>query len=203
MVENDSLPVIQRMSALSDGIFAVSMTLLAYNVHLPAVTPDVQMSRELLRMFWEVGALLLSFAIAALFWRSHLRLFQLLRRVDSGFQLVNFALLFSIVLLPISTGLSTSFRRSPETLFVLGGNLVLVSLTNLAVWIYAYLNRLLAEPRWSPRLFLIQLIPSIFSTLVFCGSLFAVGRNPRLVHDIWSVAFVSPFLGRLARRWLA
>jgi len=187
---------------LSDGIFAVAMTLLAYNVHLPVVRANVQMSRELPRMFGEVGGLLLSFAVAAMFWRSHMRLFQLLRKVDAGFQLANFALLFSIILLPISTGLSTSFSRSTETLFVMGGNLVLLSLTNLVVWIYAYLKRLLAEPRWSLRLFFTQLIPSIFSTLVFCGSLFAVGRAPNLIHGIWSVAFVSPFLGRLARRWL-
>jgi hypothetical protein len=102
MANSNSLSEIQRLSALSDGIFAVAMTLLAYNVHLPASSAGLQLSRELARMSGEVAGLLLSFAIAAMFWLSHLRLFQLLQKVDFGFRLVNFALLLSIVLLPIS-----------------------------------------------------------------------------------------------------
>jgi uncharacterized membrane protein len=203
MFKSDSEPVIQRLSTLSDGIFAVAMTLLAYNVHLPAVSANLQMSQELRRMFGEVGGLLLSFAIAAMFWRSHLRLFQKLCQVDFGFQLANFALLFSIILLPISTGLSISFPRTKETLFVLGGNLVFLSLTNLAMWIYAYLKRLLTEPRWSVRRFIVELIPSIFSTLIFFSSLFVIRLKPDLVSYIWSIAFISPFLGYFAGRRLA
>ena len=37
MANSNSLSEIQRLSALSDGIFAVAMTLLAYNVHLPTL----------------------------------------------------------------------------------------------------------------------------------------------------------------------
>ena len=107
MANSNSLSEIQRLSALSDGIFAVAMTLLAYNVHLPASFDDRGLPQEFGRMLGEVGGLILSFAIVAMFWISHLRIFQLLHRVDFGFRICNFALLLSIVLLPISTSVST------------------------------------------------------------------------------------------------
>jgi uncharacterized membrane protein len=43
---------VQRLAALSDGIFAVAMTLLAYNVHVPnAPLDDRQLGVELAARF--------------------------------------------------------------------------------------------------------------------------------------------------------
>ncbi len=203
MANSNSLSEIQRLSALSDGIFAVAMTLLAYNVHLPASSAGLQLSRELARMSGEVAGLLLSFAIAAMFWLSHLRLFQLLQNVDFGFRLVNFALLLSIVLLPISTSLSTLFVQSPEAMFVLGGNLVLISLMTLSLWVYALARGLLALPPRSIRRALLELVPSLFSTLIFAASLLAMTWKPMFGPLLWSCAFASPLVAHLAKRWFS
>jgi hypothetical protein len=105
---NPSLEI-QRLSALSDGIFAVSMTLLAFSIHLPESSAAGRLANELTRMCQEGIGLVVSFWIAAMFWLSHLRLFQLLQRADFGFRLLNFALLLSIVVLPISTSFDTTF----------------------------------------------------------------------------------------------
>jgi uncharacterized membrane protein len=202
MTDNNSQLEIQRLSALSDGIFAVAMTLLAYNVHLPASSHASRQSQELARMFGEVGSLLLSFAIAAMFWLSHLRLFQLLQRVDFGFRLVNFAFLLSIVLLPISTSLSTLFVQSPEVLFVLGWHLVLISLMILSLWIYGLGRQLLVIPSFFSRRTLLELIPLLFSTSIFCVSLLVMIWKPSLGPRVWIFAFASPLVGHFARRWI-
>ena len=118
MNERNSASEIQRLSALSDGIFAVAMTLLAFNVHLPDSSAGERLAQELVRMVGEAVGLVVSFCIAAMFWMLHLRLFGLLQKVDIGFRLLNSALLLSIVVLPISTSLETSFGRSPIALFV-------------------------------------------------------------------------------------
>ena len=92
---------VQRLAALSDGIFAVAMTLLAYNVHVPnAPLTGRQLGVELVRMLGEASGLLMSFAVAAMFWMAHFRLFSSIRQADFLFALINFGLLFSVVLLP-------------------------------------------------------------------------------------------------------
>lgn len=192
---------IQRLTALSDGIFAVAMTLLAFNVHLPPSSAGAQLSQELLRMSGEAAGLLLSFAIAAMFWISHLRIFQMLQRVDFGFGLLNFALLLSIVLLPISTSLSTSFPQSTTAKFVFGGNLVLISLMTMSLWIYGCSRRLLAVPSLYSRESLLELVPSIFSTLIFSSSLLTMLWKPWLGPYLWSCAFVSPLIRHFAKQW--
>ena len=88
------------------------MTLLAFNVHVPnGPLTDPQLTHELRRMRDRSGGLLLSFAVAAMFWMRHFRLFRRLRQADYPFALINFGLLFSIVLLPISF-----FVHSPSSL---------------------------------------------------------------------------------------
>jgi uncharacterized membrane protein len=72
--EKSSTWDVQRLAALSDGIFAVAMTLLAYNVHVPsAPLSERQLGVELGRMLGEALSLLMSFAVAAMFWMSHFR----------------------------------------------------------------------------------------------------------------------------------
>ena len=73
---------IQRLSALSDGIFAVAMTLLAFSIHLPESSAAGRLANELTRMHHEGIGLVVSFWIAAMFWLSHQRLFQLLQRIN-------------------------------------------------------------------------------------------------------------------------
>ena len=152
-------------------------------------------------MLGEVGGLILSFAIAAMFWISHLRIFQLLHRVDFGFRICNFALLLSIVLLPISTSVSTRFGRAPEAMFVLGSNQVLISIMNLSLWIYGLARQLLELPSLHSRRALLEMAPSIFSTLIFSLALLAIAWNPALGPQLWSCAFASPLIGHYTKRW--
>lgn len=155
---------VQRLAALSDGIFAVAMTLLAFNVHVPnPPLTDEQLGVELGRMLGEAGGLLMSFAVAVMFWVSHFRLFCMIRQADYLFTLVNFGLLFSVVLLPISTSFRAAFGLSKTAAVVFGLNLALLSALNLFLWVYA------VRKRWLPGIdrrfpaILLDLAPSVYS----------------------------------------
>jgi uncharacterized membrane protein len=202
MNESDSIAEIQRLCALSDGIFAVAMTLLTFNIHLPDSSAAGRLAPELFRMLGESVGLLLSFGIAAMFWMSHFRLFRFLRKADVGFMLLNFALLFSIVLLPICTSFETSFSRSPIAELVLGGNLALISLMNLFLWLYGLKMRFLALPAPGPRGALLELIPAIFAVLIFALSMLTMVWKPELGPRVWCLAFGTPLVSQFARRYL-
>jgi uncharacterized membrane protein len=192
---------IQRLSALSDGIFAVAMTLLAFSIHLPESSAAGRLANELTRMYHEGIGLVVSFWIAAMFWLSHLRLFQLLQRADFGFRLLNFALLLSIVVLPISTSFDTTFF-SPIAMFVMAGNLGMISLMNLFLWVYAIKRRLLVPSSPDYRGAFLELFPSIFVVVVYVLSFLVMMWRPTLGPQIWSSAFLTPLVAYLVRRYL-
>jgi uncharacterized membrane protein len=191
---------IQRLSALSDGIFAVAMTLLAFSIHLPESFAAGRLANELTRMYHEGIGLVVSFWIAAMFWLSHLRLFQLLQRADFGFRLLNFALLLSIVVLPISTSFDTTFF-SPIAMFVMAGNLGMISLMNLFLWVYAIKRRLLVPSSPDYRGAFLELFPSIFVVVVYVLSFLVMMWRPTLGPQIWSSAFLTPLVAYLVRRY--
>jgi uncharacterized membrane protein len=199
MNELGSKENIDRLAALSDGIFAVAMTLLASNIHLPESSAADRLAQELTRMLGEAVGLLISFAIAAMFWMSHFRLFQLLQRTDLGFRLLNFALLLSIVMLPVSTSFETSFSRSPIAASALGGNLALISLLNFLLWLYAVGKGLLAFPPPDARRTLLLLAPAIYSVLVFALSLLTMPWKPEVGSRLMCLAFASPLVAHFVK----
>jgi hypothetical protein len=70
---------LQRLASLSDCVFAVAMTLLAFSVRLPEQGLDkAKLPGELAQMFWESSGLVVSFVSAAMFWVGHFRLLRCL-----------------------------------------------------------------------------------------------------------------------------
>ncbi|MFB7445217.1 TMEM175 family protein [Streptomyces mirabilis] len=61
-------------SALSDGIYAIAMTLLVINVAIPAHLDDAAFHKALGDALPHLGAFALSFTLIAGFWRHHRRI---------------------------------------------------------------------------------------------------------------------------------
>jgi uncharacterized membrane protein len=91
-----------RVVNLSDALFAIAMTLLAFKIEAP-VSPDGGV--DLVETVPPLLAFLLSFAVVANFWWHHHRLFALLDAVEPGLVFLNLALLGAIALVPFPTEL--------------------------------------------------------------------------------------------------
>ena len=68
-----------RITAITDGVMAVSITLLVLSIEVPQVPAD-QLSGELDELVVPVLAYALAFALVGRFWVIHHRLFEELRR---------------------------------------------------------------------------------------------------------------------------
>lgn len=130
-----------RMDALSDGIFAVALTLLVLEVKPKKIAAIDVWWAEL----WpQAIAFIASFLIVGTYWIAHHNECRLIRRTDRWLLWLNLLFLLSIVLVPFATGLlsvnwwtdgSQWNRQIP--VWVYTGNLILVGLTLEAVWQYA------------------------------------------------------------------
>jgi uncharacterized membrane protein len=189
---------LQRLASLSDCVFAVSMTLLVFSVRIPDPGLDkAKLPGELTRMFNESSGLVLSFAIAALFWIGHFRLLHRLSRATASLIYLNFFELFWIVLLPISTSLWIRIETS-ETTIVMAANLTLIALCGLLMWVYSYQTGLF-EPGALTHSVVVELIGTVFPVLVFAISLLVTLWSPALGAKLWWSAFATPLLVHFAR----
>ena len=101
------LPV-HRSEALTDGIYAVAMTLLVIDLKLPEglVHNNADLGAALVALVPKAVAWVISFMVLAIFWTGHHRVFAYVRRADSKLTLLNLMQLAFVTLMPFSSALS-------------------------------------------------------------------------------------------------
>ena len=139
-----------RVKSFSDGVFAIAATLLAFNVHLPNVANEPFVALlELLEP--QIIAFLISFIVAAVYWRNHNRMFAHLDKVDSRLNQINMALLAAVCLMPFATGLIAGFQPSLGAFTVYAAAMALIGLLTAGQWTYIALHPALLCPHVTPR----------------------------------------------------
>jgi TMEM175 potassium channel family protein len=123
-----------RTIALSDGVFAIAITLLVLEV-----VPDIagsatgrQLADELLAMAPKLAAYFLSFLVIGRLWDTHRGLFGHIHLADSRVVWANLWVLLWITLIPATAALLGSHLWEPTALTLYAANLLL---TFAAVWV--------------------------------------------------------------------
>src|SRR3954465_8753672 len=162
-----------RLLMLSDGIFAIAITLAALEIQPPP--EHASMTQMVQAMARPIIAYLLSFAVIGIFWIQHRDLFARVRRADAPLTVLTLVLLCLVALLPaVVHGIySPGDDEAPFRLYALV--MIACGLTNAAMWTYASLRPGLMAPevtsiyRWSrvigtlgmPLIFMPAFFPSV------------------------------------------
>ena len=73
-----------RLEAFSDGVFAVAITLLVLNLHIPSASlADSDLGGQIFAQWPTFAAFVTSFATIGIMWINHHRLFTRIKRVDT------------------------------------------------------------------------------------------------------------------------
>lgn len=100
-----------RMRALTDGVFAVVLTLLVLGLAIPEThgNSDAELARQLVPIAWKFGAYVLSFALVGIFWLVHVSTDRAIRTADRATLAANLASLLPVTVLPFTTEVSARF----------------------------------------------------------------------------------------------
>jgi uncharacterized membrane protein len=133
-----------RLEAFSDGVFAIAVTLLILEIHVPAREHAETLGHELLRIWPSYLGYLTSFLTIGVMWINHHHVFELIARVDRTMLLLNTLLLMLIAFVPFPTAVLAQFietggARSAAVLY--GATLTLTAMTYFAWWRYASAGR--------------------------------------------------------------
>ncbi len=123
---------VERLTALTDGLFAVAMTLLVLDLRVPAseawAVLDHGLWDALLKLGPNFGAYLLSFTMLGTFWLAQHTLLTILGRSDRTLTWIHLGFLFVVTLLPFSAALLAEFHNLRLAVGVYWLNILLLGL---------------------------------------------------------------------------
>ena len=125
-----------RSEALTDGIFAVAMTLLVIDLKLPdhAVMQGIDdFGQAIADLFPKFLAWFFSFFVLSFFWVGHHRTFQYVRHTDGPLLALNLGQLAAVRLIPFSCSLNGEHGEFALAQIVYSANLALLSILALLI----------------------------------------------------------------------
>ena len=128
---------IGRVLALSDGVFAIAITLLILDIALPPKTSDAGLPNALLALWPRYFAYVVSFVVIARFWVIHRLTFQLIARDDAVLVWLNLLLLMFVAFLPFPTAVLGKHNGVPAAAVLYAAAVILAGVASAACWWYA------------------------------------------------------------------
>lgn len=181
----------RRLEMLSNTIFGVAMTLLAYDLPKASSFKQAPTWMGLVQVYAQpVIALAISFVVAGLFWFSHHRRLAVAPEAGLGVVFLNLFFLLSIIILPVTNGLYGSYRLDGVVAVIYGLHLTLIAVVNALLWILALRGR--HDPY--------SMVTALFPVFVFVLATGVASVAPTAAQFIWCLAFLSPFAGWVAAR---
>jgi TMEM175 potassium channel family protein len=128
-----------RLEAFSDGVFAIAITLLVLDIHVPDPESTASLAHTLGEQWPSYAAYAVSFLTIGIIWINHHAMVRRLRASDHGIMVWNLLLLLSVGVLPFTTALLAAYLREGQgselAAAVYGGSFLAMSL------IFAATNR--------------------------------------------------------------
>ena len=128
---------LDRVVFFSDAVFAIAMTLLALSLRLPSTTKDRDVAQALVDALPSISSYVLSFAIIALYWLAHHRMFRYICRVDAVLLFLNLATLGVVAFVPFPTSVLGDHGNTTAAVVFYAATMVLLGGLASALWGYA------------------------------------------------------------------
>ena len=178
---------VERIAALSDGIFAVAMTLLVLDLRVPAaeaVHSEHDLRRLLIALSPRVLVFLMSIMTNGIFWVGQQTQLNYFARSDRNLAWIHIAFLCAICLTPFTTSLLAEFIHYRTALLVYWSNILLLGLTLYWSWSYATRAHLLADDL--PP----EIHPAVVRRIVIAQSLYACGAVLCFLNTYYAIAAI-------------
>lgn len=145
-----------RVETISDGVFAIVMTLLIFDVKIPEV-PGTVSNAELWILIGNLSPLIVSYALSFLvlsvFWINHHFIFHnFARSVNRQLNLLNMLYLMFLAFVPFSAHLLGIYYHHQPAVIVYGLNILAVVIMAALMSRYIRSHPELCNPNLSPRL---------------------------------------------------
>ena len=178
---------LERLAALSDGVFAVAMTLLLLELHAPAqglIHSESDLLHAMAALGPQLAVYLMSFLTLGIFWMGQQTQLNYLQRSDRNLSWLHLGFLFAVTLMPVSTRFLTEFAQYRSALLAYWANILLLGVILYLSWGRATRAHLIKD-EIPPE------VPSAICRRIVVGQvLYAFGALLCVFNSYWSIAFI-------------
>ncbi|WP_027061810.1 TMEM175 family protein [Mesorhizobium loti] len=176
-----------RIVGITDGVFAIALTLIVLEIRVPA-HEVIHSEHDLLAAIAALAPRFLTYALSFLtltiFWFGQQAQHGLIAKSDRRLATLNLCFLAFIALLPFSTDLLADFLEFRTAVLVYWLNLLMLGVTLLASWRYADKNGFVAEDVDA------ETRRTVYLRIVKAQILWAVGAALCLINPLLSIGFI-------------
>jgi len=183
-----------RILALSDGVFAFSLTLLVVSLSVPTAASNSALASQLLDQAPNYFSYIISFAAVASIWYGHHETFKYIRRYDGRLIALNFGSLLLIAFLPFPTAVLGRNQQESLAAVIYALTLAVSNLFFAATWWHASHRRRLVRSDLSPEVVRLRFYRTLGGTFVFLLSIPIALWRPIAAEIVWSVFLVAIFV---------
>lgn len=178
---------LERLAALSDGVFAVAMTLLVLDLRVPAATA-VRSERALWLALVALAPRLLVFLMSVMtlgiFWVGQQTQLNHLRRGDHDLAWLHIGFLCAVSLVPFSTSLIAEFVTFRVALIVYWANILALGALLYGAWRHARRAGLTRDEMT------VDLACAVERRIIYAQALYALGALLCAINTYWSLGFI-------------
>jgi TMEM175 potassium channel family protein len=178
---------VERLAALSDGVFAIAMTLLVLDLRVPAMEA-VHSERDLWHALVALSPRFLmygmSFLTLGIFWVGQQTQLNHLARSDRSLSWIHIAFLCLVSITPFSTALLAEFTKYRIALLAYWLNILLLGAALYVSWVCATGTGLVKDDIST------EVPIAIKRRIVIAQLLYAFGAALCIFSTYWSIAFI-------------
>jgi len=178
---------LERIGALSDGVFAIAMTLIVLEIRIPDPGPvhsEGELLTNLLSLAPRIVTYALSFLTLGIFWSGQQTQLNHFARGNRDLAWIHLAFLALVALMPFSTSLLAEFITFRLALVLYWANIFLLGVLIYASWAYARRAGLVKDDTTA------DVDRAIKRRILIAQALYGFGAALCLVSTYWSIAFI-------------
>jgi len=170
----DDTITIARLTSFSDGVFAIAVTLLVFNLKVPHIpAADVHrllpgVIRDMVPMFLTY---VVTFLIIGIYWTFHHRMLNMVVRADGPFLWMNIWYLLAISFIPFPTALVGAYFREVTSFIFYIGSVIVVGAISATMLAYASGKRRLIKDSISAPMVKYLFFRQFTSIVVFLSAI--------------------------------
>ncbi len=131
---------IERINALSDGLFAIAMTLIVLDVHVPphtSIQTEADLAHAVAALAPQMVTYLMSFLTLGIFWVGQQAQLNQFKHADRDLTWIQLGFLATVAVLPFTTHLLADFIAFRLALVIYWLNILSLGALLFASWTYA------------------------------------------------------------------
>ncbi|WP_316829701.1 TMEM175 family protein [Pedobacter aquatilis] len=180
---------ISRLEFLSDGVFAISITLLILDIKVPLsslIHNEADLISSFLTLSPRLLAYFLSFLTLGIFWTGQSSEFQYINKSDRNLIWINLFLLLCVSIIPFTTAFLSEYMNFRFAVIVYWFNIFLIGLMLYLNWTYADRKGLLKINRPDKA----RIDRAIKNRIIFGQAFYFIGSAMCFINTYLSIGII-------------